>query len=413
MRKLILATVAVLLCLALPTAAQGRAKTLDGHVIAPPSVSKSRVSVPVLLTERSERRLRLGKAVVRVVIPRKTKLSAPAPTGRGKVKIGASALRAGDQLKAAVSISRKQLRRLRKRAVPALKVKRPRVPRRASALSTDELMRVVESLAAQLSALSGRVDGLAALTDSQFRSLLVRIQAVEARVTALETALGNLELSVADLLDRLDLLEASLPDPAQLAQLVSDVQSLLTRVTALEALTSTLGNNLSALTTTVTSQQSAISALQGQVTPLMTEVTSLGTRVTNVETTLTQLPGLITQVTSLDTALTTLDGRVDTAETALTTLDGTVSGLQTTVGTLDTTVDGLVDTSALQSTDIGDLQADSLDVISGVAALTGTVSGLQSDVAGIQGDVAGLQSDVAGLQGTIGTICGMAIITVC
>ena len=124
---------ALALCLVLPMGAQAKAKTLDGHVIAPPSVSKSKVTVPVLLTTSSERRLRLRKAVVRVVIPRKTRLTAPAPFGNAKVKIPASSLRAGDQLKGAVSISRKQLKRLRKRAVPTLKVKRPRVPTRASA----------------------------------------------------------------------------------------------------------------------------------------------------------------------------------------------------------------------------------------------------------------------------------------
>src|SRR5215210_239421 len=110
--------------LLLPAGAQAKAKTLDGHVIAPPSVSRSKVTVPVLLTAGSERRLRLGKGVVRVVIGRKTRLAAPAPSGAGKVKILASTLRPGDQLKAAVSLSRKQLKRLRKRAVPTLKVKR-------------------------------------------------------------------------------------------------------------------------------------------------------------------------------------------------------------------------------------------------------------------------------------------------
>lgn len=404
---------ALALCLVLPAGAQAKAKTLDGHVIAPPSVSKKRVSVPVLLTSRAERRLRLGKAVVRVIISRRALLAAPAPTGRGKVKIRAATLRAGDRLKAAVKISRKQRKRLRKRAVPAMKVKRPRVPARASALSTDELMRIVESLAAQLSGLSRRVDDLAAFTSYRFDYMFTRLQATEARLAALEVAFGQLQGSFADLLARINLLESILPDPAQIATLVTNVQSLLERVTAQETLTATLGTTVATLTGTVSTLQGQITTLQGQVTPLLTEVTSLGTRVTTVETTLSQLPGLITQVTGLDSALQALEGRVGAAETGITTLDGAVAGLQSSVGTLDATVGGLVTDVAQQASDIGGLQSDVSGLQTNVALLQSGLGTLQGSVTTLEGTVGGLQGSVSTLQGTVSSICGMVIIDVC
>src|SRR5918997_3772943 len=98
---------------AAPGAAEAKTYGVDGHVVAPPTSSKGRLVVPMLLTEGAERRMRLGKGLVRVSLPRGTRLRAPAPGGRGTVAILPSALRTGDQLKASAPLSRGAVKRLR------------------------------------------------------------------------------------------------------------------------------------------------------------------------------------------------------------------------------------------------------------------------------------------------------------
>ena len=159
-------TLTIAACAA-PGTAHAKNYGVDGHVVAPPAAAKGRLVVPVLLTEGAERRMRLGKGLVRVSLPRGTRLRAPAPSGRGTAAILPSALRPGDQLKASAPLSRGAVKRLRKRAVPSFRVRKARVARRSSALSTDELMRIVGDLGRQLGQLTGRVDGLASLIRGQ------------------------------------------------------------------------------------------------------------------------------------------------------------------------------------------------------------------------------------------------------
>ncbi len=164
-----------------------------------------------------------------------------------------------------MSISRRQLKRLRKRAVPAAQGQAPAgtpaglgtLHRRAHADRREPQRPAPRPLGAS------RRPGLAhRLADALI--WWAGIEALDARLTALETAFGELETSLADLLDRLDLLEAALPDPAQIAELVTNVESLLTRVTSLENLTTTLQGNLTTLTGTVTTLQGSVTTLQGR-----------------------------------------------------------------------------------------------------------------------------------------------------
>lgn len=146
---------------AAPGVAQARNYAVDGHVVAPPTAAGGRVVVPVLLSQRAERRMRLRTGLVRISLSRHRRLSAPSPTGRGKAAIMPSAIRTGDRLKASAPLSRRAVRRLRRRAVPSFRARRARLSNRASALSTDELTSIVAELARQLYLLSDRVDGLA------------------------------------------------------------------------------------------------------------------------------------------------------------------------------------------------------------------------------------------------------------
>ena len=125
--------------------------------------------------------MRLGKGLVRVSLPAGTRLSAPAPSGRGTVAILPGALRTGDQLKASAPLSPGAVKRLRNRAVPSFRVRAARVARRSSAHSTDELTRILGDLGRQLNLLTGRVNGLASLTGSVLRSAEVSMRALAHR----------------------------------------------------------------------------------------------------------------------------------------------------------------------------------------------------------------------------------------
>jgi len=398
--------VLALAALAAPGAAEAKNYGIDGHVVAPPTASKGRLVVPILLSERAERRLRLGKGLVRVSVPARTRLQAPAPNGRGTVAILPSALRVGDQLKASAPLTRRAVKRLKKRAVPGFLVRKTKVVRRSSALSTDELTQILGDLGRQLNLLTGRVNSLASLTSTQVGGLLTRLESHTDRMNTLTNTLGTLETSVTQFLDRLTLLESAVPNTAELIKLQSDVTSLLSRATSLESVTGGLTTNLGNLTTTVAGLQGSLTGLSGQITALTTSLNGLSSRMTSAETTLAQLPGLIAQVSSLDSSLVALTGRVTAAEGLLTTLGGSLTGLNGTVAGLTTTTNGLTSTVNVQGLDIASLTTT-------VGTLDTGLTGVQSSVATLQGTVGGLQSTVTGLTGqvntlntTVGILCG-------
>jgi hypothetical protein len=127
------------------------------------------------------------KGLVRVSLPGRARVSAPAIGGRGTTAILPSALRVGDRLKATAPLSKAAVKRLRKRAVPSFRAKRAKVARRASVLSNDELTRMLADLSGQLNKLTGRVDGLASLTSSQLGGLRSEFRSTTERVNTSPT----------------------------------------------------------------------------------------------------------------------------------------------------------------------------------------------------------------------------------
>jgi hypothetical protein len=410
---LIVAVAAV--ALAVPSAS-AKTTRIDGQVIAPPGAKGKRTSVPLLLTERSERRLKLRKGIVRVLVGPRARLSAPGPGGHGSVKLTPSALQAGDRVRAVAKLSRKQVARLRKRSVPAFAVRRVTVVARASSLSNDDLARMVAELDARLTALSRRVDGLAASNAAQMAALRGDLDSLTARTGALETGFATFGSSLDSLLARMDLLEG-LVDPELLASLSDDVDSLLGRADALEGTTGGLTASLSGLTGTVGGLQTSLTAAQGQLGPLLTTVDGLSTRVGDAEESLGQLPAVLAQIDSIDTELNGLTGRVDASEQLLESVGGSVDELGLTVGGLTSTTETLLDASAEQALEIGALQGslstldDDLTGVTGdLTALQGTVGGLGTTVSGLTGSVGALTGQVAGLQSTLNLLCDVPLI---
>src|SRR3954471_17930669 len=83
-------------CLLGAAPAEAKSVSLAGQVVAPPTMAKTRVSVPLLLSDRSERRLRLGRAIVWVVLPRRSWLRVPTARGKATARIRPSRIRVGD-----------------------------------------------------------------------------------------------------------------------------------------------------------------------------------------------------------------------------------------------------------------------------------------------------------------------------
>ena len=108
------------------------------------------------------------------------------------------------------------LRRARRERMPALRARSLRLTARASALSNDELTRLILSLQGQLAALSLRMDQLAAKSAADTAALQAQLNALAARVSALEAGLGQLQTALDELddalLDRIDQLEDDVGD---------------------------------------------------------------------------------------------------------------------------------------------------------------------------------------------------------
>jgi hypothetical protein len=389
---------------------------VEGHVIAPPTAKGKRTSVPLLLTEQSERRLKLRKGIVRVLVGPRARLSAPGPGGKGLVKLAPSALQAGDRVRAVAKLSRKQVKRLRKRSVPAFAVRKVGVVARASSLSNDDLARMVAELDARLTALSQRVDGMAALNAAQFASLRGDLDSLVARTGVLESGFASLGGSLDDLLSRVDLLEG-LVDPDLLAALQGDVDSLLGRTDTLEGVAGGLTSSLSGLTGTVGGLETSLNTIDAQLDPLLTTVDSLSGRLDDADGVLAQVPGMLSQIDGIESGLNTLTGRVEGSELLLDTLGGTVDGLTGEVEGLTDVTDGLLDTATQQGLDVAALQGgmstlttNLTTVTNNLTSLQGTVTGLGTTVNGLTTSVGTLTGQVAGLQGTLDLLCGVPLI---
>jgi hypothetical protein len=184
---------------------------VEGHVLAPPSRAGKKLSLPVLLSRTAERRAKVGTPVVRLVVRRGVRVSAPAASGTGRVAIAASTVRAGDRVRAGVRISRQIRRKARRQRVPMLGSRTLWVTARASALSDEELTRLVFALQQQLAALSRRVDELSQRQASDSAALRAHIEVLLVRLSTLNTGLGALQSGLAaleaDIDARLDSLE--------------------------------------------------------------------------------------------------------------------------------------------------------------------------------------------------------------
>jgi hypothetical protein len=233
----VVALVAALLAVLAP-GAEARSVRISGQVIAPPLKAKGgRVSVPVLLTAASQRRLKLRQPIARLLIKRTRQVRVPAAVTSRSVQ--AAELRPGDELRARV-----KRRRQRSAGTVSMRASGVRVVHRESFFSVDELTGAVLALSRQVTSLSARVAALAAD--------IAELQRVLGLPT---TGGGGGPVDLSSILDRLDALEADVNDlqalvgalqgtgtlsqqVADLQDAVGDLQSTVNGICALAIVTS-------------------------------------------------------------------------------------------------------------------------------------------------------------------------------
>jgi len=277
--------VALLVIVAIaPTAG---AATLQGQVVGAAYPDGSRVSVPVLLADKSVKAGRLKTSLVRL------SLSASARVAAAGGPVPVTKLRVGDAFKVRSAISKSA----RTATYPKLRSTRLKLTKRGSTPSVAEL-------AEQLEELTKYVHGFASYTDAQLTDL-------RSQLASLRADLGTLSALVAAV-------QASIPglpaDPANtLTMLIAQVSSLQTQ--------------LNDLTSQLTGATSEITSLASQLTGF--SASDLAGALTDISQLQTLLGGV--NVATLNTQLATLLGNIGGTNASV--LTGQLGTLQTTLGT--------------------------------------------------------------------------------
>ena len=379
------ALLALVLLAAIPAAAEARTFKVDGRVTGPPTAKGGAVTVPLQLTGRAGRALKLGTRRVRVRFRRaRLPLSGAAGVRR---RLAPRALRNGDRLKGVTSLSKKARLRLRYRSRPTLKLRRPRVIRRVrrsrgapvppSAVvplaRTPE--QIVRDIGSRATALSIRIGAFGSLSQQIARLATLRLPLGLAGVTlafeSLTTALEN---------------RAS-TDPA--------FGPLLAEVEALAPGADWLGTALGAVDTSVRTSHALI-VIGDAVETLAVASPILATQIELLK----QIPGVLAQVTAIEEALTRIEGRLDAVEAASGSVSSSTGGLNTGMASLSDAVNELA--TAVEA------GADPASTGDGVDALATDVAGLASGFGALQASLDqfapaldGLHADAVALGGMV------------
>ena len=284
------ALAAVLLLAALSPVAG--AATLKGQVVGAVYEDGGRVTVPVLLSDKSAKAGKLASGVVRLSLPRTAKAGAAG----GAVPV--AKLRIGD----AFSIKLTVPKPLRKSAYPKLKVKTIKLTKRGTIPSVAEL-------AERLDELKRYVDTLASSTSAQIADL-------RGQLTGVRNDLGTLDALV-------DAVQAAIPglpaDPA------STLTTLIQQVSTLQSQLDSLTSQLAGATANMASVSGKLDGIDaGDLVGALTDIGQLetllgGIDVTAVNTQLATLLGNIggTNASALTAPLATLQTAVAGATSKL------------------------------------------------------------------------------------------------
>jgi hypothetical protein len=284
------ALAALLLAAALAPAALGA--TLKGQVVGAVYDEGGRITVPVLLTDKSAKSGKLATTLIRLSLPRTAKAGAAG----GAVPV--AKLRIGDAFSIKVTIAKPA----RKAAYPKLKAKTLKVTKRGTIPSVAELSE-------RLDELKTYVEALASSTGAQIADL-------RGQLTGLRSDLGTLDALVAAV-------QAAIPGlPADPAGTLS---SLITQVSTLQTKLDSLTSQLSGATANMNTMGAKLDGIDaGDLVGALTDIGQLetllgGISVTGLNTQLATLLGNIggTDASALTAPLATLQTAVTSATSKL------------------------------------------------------------------------------------------------
>ncbi len=240
-------------------AAEAKQTKLDGRLVAGAVTKGSKVSAPVLLSEKTAKKLKLRSPLATLTTKGSKTIPAPNPAGSGTIEVAPSTMRSGDAL-----TGRAKLKGSAKKLMPKIKGKRLEITDRESAYSVDELTAAVVALYQQVGALGLRVDTLETSFDelraeleqlkAQNAALAAQIDAQMAQMAALETALDDLT-SIVD----------GLPTQADLDAVIADIADLQADLAALDDL----------VTDPTTGLQAQLDGLDSELTTIQGDVAGL------------------------------------------------------------------------------------------------------------------------------------------
>jgi hypothetical protein len=379
------ALLALVLLAASPAAAEARTFKVDGRVAGPPTAKGGAVTVPLQLTGRAGRALKLGTRRVRVRFRRaRLPLSGAAGVRR---RLAPRALRNGDRLKGVTSLSKKARLRLRYRARPTLKLRRPRVIRRvrrsrAAPLPPSAAVplvrtpeQIVRDIGTRATALSIRIGAFGSLSEQIARLATLRLPVGLAGVT-----LAFQSLTAA--------LEGRSSTDAAFGPLLAEVEALAPGA-------EWLGPAMGAVNTSLRTSHVLI-VIGDAVETLAVQAPLLATQIELLK----QIPGVLAQVTAIEEALTRIEGRLDAVDAA----SGSLSS-----STRDVTAGmaSLTDAANAQATAVeagADLTSTSAGVdalATDVAAVGSGFTALQTSLDGVGPELDGLQADAATLEAMV------------
>jgi prefoldin subunit 5 len=320
--------------------ASASARSVSGQALAAPTAAGARLSLPVLLSQRSVRRNHLRSPVVTLSLGRNVNVASGAG-GQNATPLGF-----GDQLTATVKVPKAAQRS----AFPMLKASKVRLLAHATDAQEAELAQKLAALTQTVSNLSNYVQQLAAYTYTQFGIVFGDIAQDHTALTGLTSNLASLQSQ----LDALSAQIASLNVPA----LSSQLTTLSTTVDGLTSQVPQLVSGLDSVTSGLSGVESVLGGIQpGQLSQALTDIGSLQTITSGLD------------VSSIDSQLATLESRLQAVLASI----GTVSGtdLQTQIDNLSSTLSGVSSSLATAISRINVVCSASNNLLTGPLSLIG------------------------------------------
>jgi prefoldin subunit 5 len=393
------------------------------------------VLVPLHLTQRAGRALKLGTRRVRVRLSRRTRLPLSGAGAAGASVLAPRGLRAGDRLRGVTSLSNRARRQLRSHYPPTLGLTRasvirpgsrglqppgapaaPAAPAPPAAPPTlpvgpepppappppappppgppppapppppRTLEQIVADLRTETTTLSGHV--------SEFGSLTQKTEAQKLQLERLGTSLDGVTSAFDSLVAVLKGLEGQPGvNPEEFADLLLDAEVLGLQVGGLEA-------GIGGVEGTLLTLQEGVSKLRSVAEKLRRMVASLATQITLIR----QTRGAQDQVVALEGVISSLNSRLDVAEAAIDSFSIDTDALADTMASLPNSIEAIA-TAAQSGATLESLRADVDRLGQPVADLESGFRALQATMNELAPTVGNLEADAVALEGMVSLIC--------